>query len=80
MESFKSKMQENNKRIFYEYFLEGDQMTSYVIEGLGENIILGEEQLKQMLLQGKVEFEFIDTYKEFSYLMFNNMPITIKIL
>lgn len=65
--------------VHLEYFKEESE--NYILEGLGDIIILNNKELKEFFKNNKFEIKYIDmgTY-EYVVLKLNNIDITISVL
>lgn len=69
----------NNIREQLEYFKE--EADNYIVEGLGDVIILNSEELKGFLGNNKIDIKYIDTDTyEMVKGKLNNINITISVL
>lgn len=80
IKSFKQMIKEKNEEDFYENFIVGDEITNYVIKGLGADLVLNESKLLNMLDNNLINFDFIDNTYEFAILEINSLPIKVEIV
>lgn len=78
--TFKEMLREKNREEFYENFIVGDDITNYVVIGLGDDLIINEKQLLTMLNCSGVEFDFIDNTYEYANLIINKLPARIEVI
>lgn len=67
-----------NRVKFFSEFLDEDKMIKYVLQGLGEDLILNIEQLTTLIHSGEVKFEIVSD--ECAIGILNNIPVIIEYL
>lgn len=77
-QTFKNLISDKNREKFFDEFIEEDEMTKYIIDGLGNDLILSKKQLITMLKTSNVVYEIIDPYEGYCTLILNGLPITIE--
>lgn len=78
--SFKQIIKEKNEEDFYENFIVGDEITNYVVKGLGDDLVLNECELLEMLDNNFIDFDFIDYTYEYANLIINYLPIKVEVI
>lgn len=76
--TFKNLINDKNREKFFDEFIEEDEMTKYIIDGLGNDLILSKKQLITMLKTSNVVYEIINPYEGYAILLINSIPITVE--
>ena len=76
-QTLKNLISDKNREKFLKEFLE-DELTKYVINGLGETVILSKDELVSLIHNNDTKFEIVNPYEGYCTLMLNGLPITIE--
>lgn len=77
-QTFKNLISDKNRERFFKEFVDEDNLTKYIITGMGKELILSRKQIEIMMQTSNVDYEIVDPHQGFCTLMLNGLPITIE--
>lgn len=76
-QTFKNLVSDKNREKFFNEFLE-DESTKYVINGLGEIVILSKDELVSLIHNNDTKFEIVNPYEGYCTMIINGLPVTVE--
>lgn len=77
-QAFKNLISDKNREKFLNEFLDEDEVTKYIIIGIGDNLIMSRKQILTMVQTSDVRYEIVDPYEGYAHCILNGLPITIE--
>lgn len=77
-QTFKNLINDKNREKFFNEFVDEDDLTKYIISGIGDNLIMSRKQLLTMMQTSNVDYEIVNPYEGYVYCMLNGLPITVE--
>ncbi len=77
-QTFKNLISDKNRERFFSEFVDEDDLTKYIISGIGDNLIMSRKQLLTMMQTSNVDYEIVNPHEGYCTLMLDGLPITIE--
>ena len=77
---FKNLINDKNREKFFDEFIDEDEMTKYVINGLGEIVILSKDELVSLIHNNDTKFEIVNPYDGYCTMIINGSPTILEYL